>query len=598
MSMIKKIVGLHLLSLASLIAGCGGGGGGEPGGATPMPTVTATAEPTPTPSPEVTPTSTPTPTPTAVPIPVVSLPPLQPPPDLPQETVDAVLTVLNITPEPERSCGARDSGVMFSDATESMGFGDFTHTTNVAPGLAGEFGGVATGDFDNDGWIDLYAVGGEFARSALFRNKGDGTFENVAASLGLDFMEHSAGPSFADLNGDGWQDLFIGIVGGLLPENRNGEIRLLVNNEGESFTEVTPESGLSMQGNTVSSSWGDYDRDGDLDLLTTHWTANFGAEYRYLWKNNGGMTFDSVTNQAGITWPGLVDSSFASTFSDINSDGWLDMLVVADFGTSRVFVNNKDGTFANYTNATISDLHGMGSAVGDYDNDGDMDWFVTSIDFGDFPGHTDGNRLYENRGDGYFADSTDFAGVRNGSWGWGACFADFNNDGHLDIFHVNGMRGEGEKYENDLSRLFISNGDKTFTENSAELGITDDGQGRGLVCFDYDRDGDLDIYIANNGQPPKFYCNHGNENAYLNVRLKQSGANVNAVGARIWVSVDGERQVREVRIGDNYASQNPLEVHFGLGAASVVDELKVVWPDGMTSSFSNVAVSQMLLIER
>ncbi len=185
-------------------------------------------------------------------------------------------------------------------------------------------------------------------------------------------------------------------------------------------------------------------------------------------------------------------------------------LLLQILNAQKLFINNQDGTFKDATDTKVfTDENGMGAAVGDYDNDGDLDWFVTSI-WGPDPddSHTQwdssGNRLYRNSGDGTFEDVTDVAGVRKGFWGWGSCFADFNNDGHLDIFHVNGyltpnsklQRFRPKKFFDDPVRLFVSNGDGEFTERSTALGLDDTDQGRDVSCFDYERDGDLDIFIC------------------------------------------------------------------------------------------------------
>jgi hypothetical protein len=231
-----------------------------------------------------------------------------------------------------------------------------------------------------------------------------------------------------------------------------------------------------------------------------------------------------------------------------------------------------------------------------------MDWFVTSIHdpngvveggWGD-----SGNRLYENNGDGTFVDVTDVAGVREGFWGWGACFADFNNDGHLDIFHVNGWRDAlAFEFIADPSRLFINNGDGTFAERSADLGIVDTGQGRGVVCFDYDKDGDVDIAVFNNGGYVRLYRNDlPPVRHYLAVTLRGSGLNTQAIGARVTATTGSLTQTREIRAGNNFISQNPALAHFGLHAATVVDTLTVRWPDQTTTTLTNVAADQYLHI--
>jgi hypothetical protein len=210
--------------------------------------------------------------------------------------------------------------------------------------------------------------------------------------------------------------------------------------------------------------------------------------------------------------------------------------------------------------------------VGDYDNDGILDWFVSSVWDPDGPAgenwYASGNRLYRGRGDGTFDDVTDAAGVREGFWGWGSTFADFDNDGHLDIFHVNGWYSSSAaaQFLMDPSRLFVANGDGTFTERSAEVGLNDTGMGRGVVAFDYDRDGDLDLFVANGQGPSRLWRNDSPPgNHWLGLRLRGRAPNTEAIGARIWVRTGGTTQLRELRAGSNFESQDPAEAHFGLG---------------------------------
>ena len=467
--------------------------------------------------------------------------------------------------------------------------------------------GLAAVDYDADGDVDLYVAGGDATPNRLFRSEGDGTFVDVAPEVGLDLVHKGSGPTFADIDGDGDLDLFVGAVEGdpyYLMENRDG-----------TFVDVTADSGLDISApNTFSAAFADYDADGDLDIALAHWGNPEQADTETLWRNAGDGTFESYSVQSRIAQT-LVDSSdpqelqirapafrrdnsFTPNFADIDADGDLDLLMASDFRTSQVFVNTGDGRFRLATDrAVIKDQAGMGAAVVDYDNDGDLDWFVTSIykvADDDTAGY--GNRLYANDGAGVFADVTDAAGVANGGWGWGACFADFDNDGHQDLFHVNGWREESDVPDNDYVRdrvrLFRSNGDGTFTDEAEPSGLTDRGQGRAVACFDAERDGDIDIALTNNGDDPiVFYRNDSDlSNRYLGVRLEGFG-----IGARVTVAAGGRTQVQEMRAGNNFVSQNPFELHFGLGDADAAD-VTVDWPDGSQTILSDIAVDRVVTV--
>jgi len=242
----------------------------------------------------------------------------------------------------------------------------------------------------------------------------------------------------------------------------------------------------------------------------------------------------------------------------------------------------------------ITDENGMGTAVGDYDHDGDLDYFVTSIFDTARATPKTGNRFYRND-NGTLVDATDETGTRDGLWGWAASFQDLNNDGWLDIFHVNGFISSNYNYQ--PSRLFLSDGDGTFTEQAAALGADNDSQGRGLVSFDYDRDGDIDLYIQNSGYPAVLLRNDGGStNHWLGVKLTSPGFNSEQIGARIRVRTGQREQLWVLRCGTNYVSQDPAEAHFGLGSATVVDELTVEWTDGQATTLTAVPADQFLVL--
>ena len=443
-------------------------------------------------------------------------------------------------------------------------------------------GGVAAADVDGNGFVDLLVVGGNRDPNHFYANEG-GVLEETSADLGLDLVNWASGPAFGDIDGDGDLDLFIGSVKG-------GAAALFENRDGR-FVDITTASGISMTAETtISATFYDYDKDGYLDLFLAHWGTQRQPreDTETVWRNNGDLTFTSTSIESGIA-DTLVeldtDWSFTPNFSDIDNDGDGDLLMVSDFEESQVYRNNDDGTFTRITDRqVIKDQSGMGAAVGDYDNDGDMDWFVTSIYNLDVIGGVRfGNRLYRNDGNGVFADVTEAGGVANGGWGWGACAADFDNDGRLDIFHVNGwIDGPIGDFTADRVRFYHGLGGGEFMERAVEVGLADVGQGRGVACFDVERDGDIDILITNNSPDHLvLYRNDSdNDNHFLTLRLRGAGMNTFGIGAHIALVVPtGQRQTREMGGSNNYVSHNPYEVHFGLGPATEA-EITVTWPDG------------------
>jgi len=477
-------------------------------------------------------------------------------------------------------------------------------------------GGAAAGDYDNDGDIDLFIVRGDLGPNILYQNDGNGVFTDVATSAGLastrpdgNVYRHS-GPTFADLDGDGHLDLLLGSL--------NGDPVLVFRNNGDgSFSDVSSGSGLDQitTENTISAAFGDYDLDGKIDLALSHWGSSGEAigsgDTQTLWKNissgEGHIAFTSASIDSGLALTyasrnpgtgvleGAHDYSFSPTFARMDGDLYPDFLSVADFRNSQIFLNNGDSTFTDFSDDNILiDDSGMGSAVGDYDNDGDLDWFISSITGSNQP---IGNRLYQNNGLGGLTDVSFDLGINDGGWAWAACFADFNLDGLLDIYHVNGWQDDAfNAYSSTPNKLFINNG-ASFDEQAADYGLNDTRQARGLVCADFDNDGDTDVFITHSGgaNSGSLYRNDTvTENVSLTVKLVGGGTNTEASGARIFVSIGASTQMREIIIGSNFTSQNPTVQTIGLGENNVVDTLRIEWPDGTEQSFSDVAAGSVI----
>lgn len=526
-----------------------------------------------------------------------------------------------------------EASAQFTDATDASGIlfeRGYLGTSDLSrygrDADVHEFGGgVAAGDYDNDGLVDLFVVRGDIGPNLLYRNLGDNTFEDVAGPAGVantksatENYPHS-GPGFADMDGDGDLDLYMGGI-----EEAPSRI---FRNEGDGlFTDVTEGSGLDAINAryTISSAFGDYDLDGDLDMFLAHWGTLRDPDSEStesLWRNdsiNGAIRFTDVSRAAGIA-SGILegnpielgtdkvwDFTFSPSFARIDGDRYPDIVIAADFKTSRYLINNGDGSFSNGTDPdVIVDRNGMGSAVGDYDGDGDLDWFVSSI-WTDPDAEGDqtfqfGNRLYRNDA-GVFVDTTEEVGVHDGSWGWGSCFADFDNDGHLDLYHTNGWPPTEQyqefEFEIDQSRLFMSNGKGLFFERAAEAGVADQERGHGIVCADFDNDGDVDIFQMhrNESNAGTLWRNDTATNNYLRVKLNGLAPNTAGAGARITLTIDGARQLREIVVGSNFTSQNPLVQIFGLGSSAQA-EIEVEWPDGKMTPTRTVSANQLITID-
>ncbi len=510
------------------------------------------------------------------------------------------------------------SGIDFELAWVPVGQGE-------VQSLLFTYGGAAVGDFNGNGLLDIFITRGPLGPNRLYRNLGNHTFVDVAAEAGVAFTRSAtenyrhSGPVFVDMNGNGLLDLFLG--------GMDGDPSLIFRNNGDgTFSDVTAGSGIDTMSatHTVSAAFGDYDLDGDLDLFLTHWGTvrdlSAPGDTEHLWRNDSDdhrIRFTSVSVEAGIS-PSILtlirpvssarffdaDFSFTPTFARLTDSPFPDLLIAADYNTSQVFMNNGDGTFRNATNVfVITDDFGMGSAVGDFFNTGRLDWFVTSIyPNNDGPrGRPIGNRLYRNVG-GAFVDGTAAAGVKDGGWGWGACAADFDNDGLLDIFHTNGwpLRNPHGDFTADASRLFMGDPSGRFREEAAALGLIDFSDARAAICADFNNNGFTDVLVLHNAPGRSFtlWENVGNNNNYLRVELQGLAPNTQAVGARVRARTGAVQQMREVMAGGNYLSQVPAVQVFGIGAHASVDELVIEWPDqdSEPTVLTNIAAQQTLVV--
>jgi hypothetical protein len=553
------------------------------------------------------------------------------------------------SPPPDEGVGVSDLrfGFQLAESAKRRGV-DFVHEAptfdsrldHIMPQVASTGAAVAVADFDKDGWQDFYVTNSrEGSLNRLYRNTGDGRFEEVAQSVGLADVNRretgvSMGAVWGDYDNDGYEDLFL---------YRYGQPQLFHNENGKRF--VAAGTGFPRWVNANAATWLDYDRDGLLDLfLAGYWPddvdlwkltttrimpesfeyANNGGR-KYLLRNRGGGAFEDITAAVGITsrrW------TLAVTAVDVQGSGYPGLFLANDYGVSEMFVNRGGKRFedvAAETGVGRAPKSGMNAALGDVFNDGRLSIYKTNISE---PGQlVQGNDLWvpKTAGSGLpaFENLATTLGVDLGGWSWGAQFGDLNNDGAQDIYLVNGYISAGERssYWYDFSviavghssiigdaanwpamkgrslsgyqrkRVWINDGFGNFTDVAQAVGATDTNDGRAVALADFRNTGALDVVVANQRGPLLIYENRvAPVRHWIQFELEGTKSNRSAIGARVELHWNGHVQAQQVTAATGFSAQNQRWLHYGLGQARTVDRAVIRWPSGLEQTIANPSV--------
>jgi len=515
--------------------------------------------------------------------------------------------------------------------TEIMVYGETASFTYIVESMGG---GCAFFDYDNDGWMDIFILGGRRlkdtppnASNRLYKNNRDGTFTDVTAKAGLWDTDWAQGVCVGDYNNDGWEDLFVTYY---------GQNRLYRNNGDGTFTDVTAKAGLLYPTTRYSTgcAFVDYNRDGLLDLFVSNYLeidlatapkpsmdvaycnyegvpimcgpGGLPKAQNYLYRNKGDGTFTDVSKESGV-------AAFRGSYGlsvvcfDADEDGWPDIFVACDTTPSLLLMNNHDGTFREeglFRGVAVAgdgrQMSGMGACTGDYNLDGHTDLAKTHY-------HNQPTGLYRNDGKGNFDDVTIQAGLNNENRfvSFGAGLVDFDNDGNPDLLVTTGSvypeldRVSPKWPLRSPCILFRNRGDSTFVQlGAAEAGhdINVPHCSRGTAFGDFDNDGDLDVLIMNVNEPPSLLRNDAPPgNHWIKIRLEGTKSNRSAIGARVLARYGGKVQVQEMMSQSSFVSSNDPRLHFGLGAAASAD-IEIHWPLGAVEKYAGLAAGQLVTI--
>ncbi|MBX2818797.1 MAG: CRTAC1 family protein, partial [Rhodothermaceae bacterium] len=495
--------------------------------------------------------------------------------------------------------------IQFSDATDEAGIA-FTHQSGTDWTGMGVGTGAAWFDFDKDNDLDLYISQG-LGANQLYRNDGSGFFYEVAGPFNAQDSTHiGAAVAIADYDNDGWTDIYLA--------NSDDDV-LLKNNQGNGFVDVTEHVGLKgkMTARGTSASWGDYNNDGYLDLYVSHHNnihTGQSDKKDKLFYNNEGKEFIDVSY---LLTDRLIDGfGFIGAWSDFDNDGDLDILLVNDCGFQnnssnfRLFQNGGGTDPLNWTFKELgfprrfsACINGMGIAIGDYNRDGWMDYYVSNI----------GEKTILFRNDhAYFDNVAEEAGVLAVDpdgvdlWSWGTSFLDADLDGWQDIYLAAGVVFVHQDTEVHPQRnlFFHNNGDGTFSDQSSESGLDSPLRSRTFVTGDYDQDGDPDLLLVNNNEKVYLYRNEQQtDNNWLIVDLEGAGppySNKSAIGARLTLTSESGTQYWETRSGSNLGGSDDLAAYFGLGQDEAISSLEIRWPSGQTQTLTDIGINQRLSI--